>query len=809
MGIWRLVLGVLVVFIVALAAIATNLPKVQDLMVDPGKLFEGDDVLQEAARDIQNANNRIPSHPDDESAHLDRANGYLAFGFLEGARMELDEWRQKGGPEWGDVGRSLDELQLKTDEIRALLHDAEQSGTPSDNYPPIYTLLDDIAGRFSGIPKYRALFLKGYLLLREGRRAEAEPIFAEELGNYVLLQDYVMYNHARSLMVAGNEEAALEKFNEFLETYPTSRLAPLAHLERINILRDLDRPEDAIQECRRALDSYPTSDFAPKALKKWAEIYETALDFDNGAAMRVRILREYPESWEAESTVEMFFGGVYAPQLLSDDEQLDIAFEAIDEHPSDAFTFLQILSESENLTAEQRAKACHGAGRCEYHYGRYYECIEWAERAQNLAPGSEWADRAGIRIGHAYWQLDKIALAKNAYRTAMEGHGPLASVAGEILWNKAYSDNDLDLTEDACQYIVDEYPDSDEVPAALTMLAYLGCRNGQYQSGRGYAERCFSAFPFHPSTAEARFWHARALEGLGRNNDADDAYMLLAERCPWNFWGIRAGEIVGNIQEEIGSLDPYDFDPLTAGHYPYNLENAWELYDAGALDLAESEFKVAIENGQDGAQCGLALVYAEQGQFRSGLLQLREAAATGAQAYLTPGRQARILEELYPRPYMEIISEAALEHDVQASWIWGPMRQESCFNSRAHSSSGARGLIQIMPETGRFIAAQRGWDTFDPELLWDPELNIDFGTWYVSYLREQVGGDRLLDVLAAYNGGPGRLGRWRDQLPTRDDDIFISAIPNEETRNFAHWVYANVRMYDMILKNEGFELVPF
>jgi soluble lytic murein transglycosylase len=156
-----------------------------------------------------------------------------------------------------------------------------------------------------------------------------------------------------------------------------------------------------------------------------------------------------------------------------------------------------------------------------------------------------------------------------------------------------------------------------------------------------------------------------------------------------------------------------------------------------------------------------------------------------------------------------LIRDAALAHDLQASWIWGPMRQESGFNPRAHSSSDARGLIQIMPETGRFIAAQRGWDTFDPELLWDPEFNIDFGSWYIAYLRDQVGGDRLLDVLAAYNGGPGRLGRWRDQLPTRDDDIFVSAIPAEETRNFAHWVYENVRMYDMVLEEEGFELVPF
>ena len=808
-GIWRILFGILVVIVVAIAAIATNLPGVQQLMNDPGRMFAGDDVLEEAARELQRANTRIASRPDDESAHLDRANSYIAFGYLEGASLEFEQWQSGGGSEWGDVGRAIDELKLKTDEIRALLHDAEQSDSPSTKYPPIYTLLNDIADRFAGLPKYRALFLKGYLLLREGRKAEAEPIFAEGLDHYVALQDYVMYNHGRSISVTGNEEAALEKFDEFLETYPSSRIAPLAHLERINILRDLGRLEDAIQECQRALDRYPTSAFAPKTLRKWAEIYESEMDFNNGADIRARIVREYPDSWEAANTVEMFFGGVYALQLLDESEQVDIAFAAVEDNTSEASTFLELLSESSNLSPEEKSKACHGVARCEYIFGRYYDCIDWARRARNLAPGSEWADRAGIRIGHAYWRLDKISLAKEAYLEVVEGHGPVAPAAGDILWRKAYNDSDIDLTGDVCRYIVDEYPDSDETPAALTMLAYLGCRDGHYQSGRGFAENCVSAFPNNPSSAEAGFWLARALQGLGRNTDAREAYEELARRVPWNFWGIRAGEISDTYGEDYEALDPFGFDPSKAGNYDGSLAVALELYDAGVLDLAGSEFRLAVENGERGAQVGLALVTVEQGLLQSGVRELRKAVATGDQAYVTPAIQGRILDELYPRPFVDLIREAALAHEVHASWIWGPMRQESCFNPRARSSSDARGLIQIMPETGRFIAAQRGWETFDPELLWDPELNIDFGTWYVSYLKGIVGGNRLLDVLAAYNGGPGRLTRWRDQLPTRDDDIFISAIPVDETRNFAHWVYTNVRMYDVILEREGFELVPF
>lgn len=804
---WRIFFILLVVALIIAIILVIRYPRIITILSESDSFFP-DNVIAEASGDLENAEARIERNPSDESAHLERARAYLLMGHLEGARLEWEQWHERGSGEWGEIARALDELQLKTDEIRALLHDAETSSAPAEQYPPIYTLLDDIAERFEGIPRYRALFLKGYLLLREARRAEARPIFEEELDQYSILDDYVAYNFARSLIVSGSEDEALDEFARFLEEFPTSRLAPLAHLERINILREQERLEDAIAECRRALDSYPTGQFAPKTLRKWAEIYESELDFDNGALRRVEILANFPESDEARDTIDMFFGGVYSTGLLSESDRLVTAYAAIDSHTSDAFEILSDLAESSALTPEERARACHGAARCEYAYGRYYECIEWAERARDFAPGSEWADRAGIRIGHAYWRLDKIDLAKQAYRDVVTGHGPIASTAAEILWNRAYADYDLETTGDACRYVVEEYPASDETPAAMTMLAYLGCRGGEYQSAKGYAERCINAFPDSPAAAEAAFWLARALEGLGRNVESRQTYEQVARNTPWNYWGIRAREITMLSESDLPALDPFQFDPGRISLYSGALAKGWELYDAGTLDLAEEEFILADKNGQHGALCGLALAHAEQGRMRQGVVVMRDAVAVGDQAYITPQRQIILLDELYPRPYVDEIRAASLAHDIPPAWLWGAMRQESCFNPRALSSSGARGLIQIMPETGRWIADRRGAETFDPEVLWDPAVNIDYGAWYFDYLRSQVGGSKLLDILAAYNGGPGKLRTWKSRLPIRDDDIFVNAIPQEETRNFARWVYANVRIYEAFLESQNFQLAP-
>jgi len=807
--IWRIFVGAGILLIVVLISAATFLPRVQGWLGDRGSIFGGNAALQQAERTLDDANAQIAANPDDEKAHLDRARAYITFGHLEGALLEWDLNHQGGSEEWGDIRRTIDELQMKTDEIRALLHKAETSTSPAEKYPPIYILLDDIATRFDGIPKFRALFLKGFLLLREGRKAEAQPIFAEELAQYAPLKDYVEYNYARSLIISGTEDAALDAFDKFLRDYPSSRLAPLAFIEKINILRDIERLEDAISECEKALDSYPSGEFTPKILRKWAEIYEGEFDFGNGASKRIQILRDFPDSDEAVDSIDMFFGGVYSTDSLTDTDRLVVAYNAIVTHKSDAFEMLTALASSGNLTSAERAQAYHGACRCEYDLGHYYECIDLADQAIAAGPGTVWADRAGIRKGYAYLRLEKPDLAKETYWRVARGRGELAPQAAEILYDKFFELADLDTTREACRYVVDEYPSSEETPDAMVMLAYLGIRERQYQSAKGYAERCIEAFPDSKAAAEAEFWLAQALEGLGDTNGSRDAYALLASRVPWDYWGIRAREEGGFVYVQNSALDPFTFDTNLASNYSGSLAKAWELYDAGTLDLAESEFQAALDEGLKGAQCGLALTRMEQDDIRMSVVSLRDAAWVGDQAFITPARQRKILLACYPTPFDAEVRAAALAHDIQPTWLWGAMRQESCFNPRATSLAGACGLIQIMPGTGRFIADRRGLATFDPSTLYDPSLNTDYAAWYFDYLRSEVQGGNLLDILSAYNAGPGRWKRYRAELPTRSEDLFINSIPLWETRNYTHWVYANVRMYEIVLDMREFEMVSF
>lgn len=133
---------------------------------------------------------------------------------------------------------------------------------------------------------------------------------------------------------------------------------------------------------------------------------------------------------------------------------------------------------------------------------------------------------------------------------------------------------------------------------------------------------------------------------------------------------------------------------------------------------------------------------------------------------------------------------------IDRALIFGLMRQESSFKVNAKSHAGARGLMQLMPGTAGFISGRRyrGWKR---ELLYEPELNVTLGQKYIRHLLEtdSIGGN-LFFAVAAYNGGPGNLRKWRKRIDHRGDPLlFIESIPNRETRVYVERVMANVWLY--------------
>jgi soluble lytic murein transglycosylase len=113
----------------------------------------------------------------------------------------------------------------------------------------------------------------------------------------------------------------------------------------------------------------------------------------------------------------------------------------------------------------------------------------------------------------------------------------------------------------------------------------------------------------------------------------------------------------------------------------------------------------------------------------------------------------------YPLRYSEFIRVHADEHGLDPALVAAVVYQESKFNTHAKSSSGAIGLMQLTPGTAHGIAVRTHGAAFHTQDLYNAEINIRYGAWYLKDLFPKYGSERL--VLAAYNAGQGNVDRWR------------------------------------------------
>jgi soluble lytic murein transglycosylase len=120
-----------------------------------------------------------------------------------------------------------------------------------------------------------------------------------------------------------------------------------------------------------------------------------------------------------------------------------------------------------------------------------------------------------------------------------------------------------------------------------------------------------------------------------------------------------------------------------------------------------------------------------------------------------PGWWARIWHPLH---YQQIVLGHAEHYDLDPALLAAVIYQESRFHADARSSSGAIGLMQLLPSTAQGIADHTGGTRYKPSDLYDPEINVRYGAWYLRHLLNKYGNERL--ALAAYNAGQDNVDKW-------------------------------------------------
>src|SRR5687767_7672747 len=159
-----------------------------------------------------------------------------------------------------------------------------------------------------------------------------------------------------------------------------------------------------------------------------------------------------------------------------------------------------------------------------------------------------------------------------------------------------------------------------------------------------------------------------------------------------------------------------------------------------------------------------------------------------------PFADKAVQEISLPLRHEDIIRQQAADKGLDASLIAGVIYVESRFRDQT-SHAGAKGLMQLMPQTADYIAAKSGGTEFVQGDLADPQINISYGSWYLRYLQEKYHGNVIL-TLAAYNAGEGKVDEWWREAADRGEQFRVADhIPFPETREYVSEVLEARRAY--------------
>ena len=147
----------------------------------------------------------------------------------------------------------------------------------------------------------------------------------------------------------------------------------------------------------------------------------------------------------------------------------------------------------------------------------------------------------------------------------------------------------------------------------------------------------------------------------------------------------------------------------------------------------------------------------------------------------------------FPAYYIDVIRPAADERGIDPLLMLSLIRQESLFNTFATAGAGEKGLMQVIPSTGQYIAERLDWRDYQHSDLFRPYAGVAFGAYYIDEQLELFD-QNAIAALAAYNAGPGRAYDW-NALSGGDPDLFMTTITIDSTRHYVQFIYRNYNIY--------------
>ncbi|MBS0423310.1 MAG: lytic transglycosylase domain-containing protein [Proteobacteria bacterium] len=290
--------------------------------------------------------------------------------------------------------------------------------------------------------------------------------------------------------------------------------------------------------------------------------------------------------------------------------------------------------------------------------------------------------------------------------------------------------------------------------------------------------------PAEQHTDTWRYWKARALKAKGKTLDANQIFIPLSDEH--SFYGQLAREELGTMLSIAEKNYRANNSEVSAMERKPGIQRALAFSRMNLRTEAQREWSWTTRNFSDAELLAAAEVAKRQGLYD-------RAINTANRTLSQHDFNLRFLS-----PHRAVLKKVLQQHELDEAWVYGLIRQESRFIADIKSHAGAAGLMQLMPATAEWVAKQLGIANFRQHLVVDVNTNLQLGTYYLKHVLSTLDNQPLL-ASAAYNAGPGRAKRWRDNTVPLEGAIYAETIPFNETRDYVKKVLENSIYYAKVL----------
>ncbi len=624
--------------------------------------------------------------------------------------------------------------------------------------------------------------------IEAGELERADRLLGAIAARHEIVADVAELERLRLLVLTGRLDDAIS----LAEAWPHARspLRPAVFATLGRAYAELGDEENARVAWRTALEGEERDDERAALLLEVARSELRSQEAEAAAATLLEIWVRHPT---AEPAAE-------AAKALDDLEaEGDLLLRTANRHRRRGDVLFRARRNEEALEAYEQALALGGLDRGQRRRAR-------AQRAHTLFRLRRYTDAAAAfaelpqdgetRVARARSVAragDPVAAAKELERIGKEvrgGQGARARLLAALLWE---DEGEAERARRLLQGLADGRSHWGYTSSALWRLGWQAYRESRFEPAVGYLEKLEARERSAVGRLRARYWRARAAERAGVEGAAAE-FGAIAREFPLTYYGWRA-----SARADDGPSPPRStpFVPGTAALSPRELARPRILLAAGLVDVARLDLD-ALFVRVDGLEDRLALaeLYGAAGDHhraqRLVVDAYRETLARGP-----GGPPVEMWWYAWPVPFREAVQLATDERDGLApELVYAVMREESGYRPRVLSVSGARGLLQLMPDTAEQVAQRQALPSFEADDLFLPEINIQLGAAYLDELLLQFSG-RASAAIGSYNAGPHRVVRWLEEGAGEDDE-WVEAIPFEQTRSYVKRVLRSVHAYRVL-----------